>query len=325
VLRREFGARCGHFIRAYSPVHPRVLPGEVQPAHLSLGPLHRHRPTRVDAERLTPRRGGHQLRPERLGQRRSPKRRAFVTDHAAVVLDGASAFLPVDVDPGTYAATLGEVIADRLDDDRAAELPALVRAAISQAAHRLDLVPGRAPSSTVAVLRTRDGVADLYVLGDSPIHYGTATTEVSLTDERLSHVAVSERRRYLSRLRAGHGYDEQHRANLTALQRAQRRACNRSDGYWIAEADPDAAEHGLTRHVPAEAISWAVLASDGAADVIDHTARSWADIAHADDAQLVALLAQLDGWEAITDPDGRALPRAKRHDDKTLIAVASLW
>ena len=251
--------------------------------------------------------------------------RAFVTDHAAIVLDGATAFLPVDVDPGAYAGTLGQAIANHLDDDPAADLAAVVREGIAHTANRLDLTPGRAPSSTVAILRTRDDIADLYVLGDSPIHYGTDTHRATLTDERLTQVAPMERHQYVSRLRAGHGYDQHHRAALAALQSTQRAACNHPDGYWIAEANPDAADHGLVRHVPITAITWAVLASDGAADIIDHTGRTWLDIAHRDTDQLAALLSQLDEWEATADPNGLALPRAKRHDDKTLIAIGSVW
>ncbi|MCX6953059.1 MAG: hypothetical protein NTV51_12970 [Verrucomicrobia bacterium] len=30
-------------------------------------------------------------------------------------------------------------------------------------------------------------------------------------------------------------------------------------------------------------------------------------------------------WEMITDPDGRLIPRAKRHDDKTIAAIPMLW
>lgn len=251
--------------------------------------------------------------------------RAFVTDHAAIVLDGASAFLPVDVDPGNYASTLGEYIANQLDEDAAADLPAVVHTAIRSTAARLDLTPGRSPSSTVAILRTHGGAADLYVLGDSPIHYGSDSRQAMLTDERLAHVAMSERRDYVSRLRAGHGYDDGHQAAVTALQRAQRSARNRPDGYWIAEADPAAAHHGLTRRLRVDDITWAALASDGAADVIDHTGHQWSEVAHADTHQLAALLAQLDQWEAETDPDGSALPRAKQHDDKTLVAVNAVW
>ena len=249
----------------------------------------------------------------------------LTADHFAIVLDGATAFLPVDVDPGTYASTLGEAIANQLDDNPTADLCAVVRTGITHTVTQLDLTPGRSPSSTVAILRSHEDVTDLYVLGDSPIHYGTDTYTATLTDDRLSHVAATERRHYESRLRAGHGYDEHHRAALAALQRAQRAACNRAGGYWIAEANPGAAHHGLTRHLPASAITWVVLASDGAADLIDHTGRPWSDIAHAGADQLAALLAQLDDWDVTADPDGRVLPRAKRHDDKTLVAVGAVW
>lgn len=250
--------------------------------------------------------------------------RAIVGNHFAIVLDGATAFLPVDVDPGTYADTLGQAIANQLDDNPAADLPDVVRAGIAHTAARLDLEPGQSPSSTVAILRANGDGADLYVLGDSPIHYGTETHAATLTDARLAQVAPAERHQYVSRLRAGHGYDQRHRDALARLQRAQRYACNRPGGYWIAEANPDAAHYGLTCHMPASVITWAVLATDGAAGLIDHTSRAWPDIAHDDADQLAALLAQLHEWETTTDPDGRSLPRAKRHDDKTLIAIGSI-
>lgn len=251
--------------------------------------------------------------------------RTFTADHYAIVLDGASAFLPVDVDPGTYASTLGTDIAHQLDDDTAVDLPAVVRTAITRTAERLDLTPSRSPSSTVAILRTRENEADLYVLGDSPIHYGTNQHVDRLDDLRLARIAPAERRHYQERLRAGHGYDDQHRELLATLQRAQREARNTHGGYWIAEADPAAADHGITRTLAANAITWAVLASDGATDIVHLAGRSWHDIAHADSDDLAALLAQLNQWETNTDPDGRVCTRAKRHDDKTLVAIDRLW
>jgi hypothetical protein len=41
----------------------------------------------------------------------------------------------------------------------------------------------------VVILRTRDDVADLYILGDSPLHYGTDHTADTFTDDRLGAVA----------------------------------------------------------------------------------------------------------------------------------------
>jgi hypothetical protein len=99
--------------------------------------------------------------------------RAFLTEHAVIVLDGATAFEPVNVDPGTYAETLGAHIADQLDRDPTTDLSVVVAAGIAYTVNQLHLAAGHSPSSTVAILRTRDAAADLYVLGDSPIHYGT--------------------------------------------------------------------------------------------------------------------------------------------------------
>jgi len=250
--------------------------------------------------------------------------RMFCTHHAVIVLDGATAFEPVDVDPATYADTLGRLIADQLDHQPDAALADVVATAITATADRLDLRPGWSPSSTVAILRTYDTVADLYVLGDSPIHYGTNNAASVFTDDRLAAVAPAERAHYVARLRAGHGFSDEHRTALIALQRAQRRARNTPEGYWIAEADPEAARHAVERTVPADQIGWAVLATDGAADYVDHTGQSWPRIALYDSEHLAALLDSADRWEAETDPDGQALPRAKRHDDKTIAAVSTL-
>lgn len=251
--------------------------------------------------------------------------RVFLTDRAVIVLDGASAFVPVDVDPATYAQTLGEHIARRLTADGEADLSTVVAAAISATAAELHLTPSASPSSTVSILRTRPDAADLYVLGDSPIHYGSTTTADVFTDERLSAIATDERARYRDRLRAGNGYDDEHRAALVTLQRAQQAARNRVGGYWIAEADPDAAHHGLTATLPRSAIVWAVLATDGAADYIDHAGLDWRAIADQDADQLAALLERATVWETTTDPDGQELPRAKRHDDKTVAAIPAVW
>jgi hypothetical protein len=165
------------------------------------------------------------------------------------------------------------------------------------------------------------------VLGDSPIHYGIGHRARSLGDDRLSAVATPEREHYLAQLRAGHGYGYgyAHHAALVQLQRAQQQARNVEGGYWIAETDPTAAHHALTTTVERDLIEWAVLATDGAADLIEHAGHRWHRIAQYDRLQLNALLARIHEWEDMSDPDGRHLPRAKRHDDKTIAALASIW
>jgi hypothetical protein len=247
--------------------------------------------------------------------------RLIVAPNALIVLDGASAFLPVDVEPSVYAETLGRNIAAELHQAPGTPIADTVAEAIRRTTEKLDLRPGASPSSTVAILRARSDAADLYVLGDSPIHYGVGHREHSLTDDRLSAVATPEREHYLAQLRAGHGYDDTHHAALVQLQRAQQQARNVEGGYWIAETDPAAAHHALITTVERDMIEWAVLATDGAADLIEHAGHRWHRIAQYDDAQLAALLARIHEWEDTSDPDGCHLPRAKRHDDKTIAAV----
>lgn len=246
--------------------------------------------------------------------------RVFVTDDAVVVLDGATAFEPVDLDPGEYADAIGREIVRRLPGANIADA---VAGAIHDTATAYELQGGRSPSSTVSVLRMRDDVADLYVLGDSPIHYGNGQETHVLHDGRLDNVALAERATYIEELRAGNGFTEQHRESLVQLQREQLRYRNRPGGYWIAETDPNAARHALTCTVPRATITWGVLGTDGATDLLDHRSDiAWLEIAAYDEAQLQDLLMQLHRWERDVDPRGQQLPRAKRHDDKTLAAVA---
>jgi len=134
----------------------------------------------------------------------------------------------------------------------------------------------------------------------------------------LETVAPAQRQSYRERLQRGSGYDETHRQLLADLQTTERRARNSDDGYWIAEATRDAGHHATVRHIDADNLRWAVLATDGAQRTIDHLHMAWHDIAAKSDDELLALLQGLQRWEAERDPEGQDLPRAKRHDDKTV-------
>ncbi|GAA1315394.1 hypothetical protein [Pseudonocardia xinjiangensis] len=181
--------------------------------------------------------------------------RVFVTDNAVIMLDGASAFEPVDVEPGTYAETLGRNLADELFKAPGVPIAEAVADAIGRTTAKLNLRSGASPSSTVAVLRVRPRAADLYVLGDSAIYYGTGRRTQRLVDNRLSTAATREHAHYLAQLRAGHGYNDAHRGALVRLQRAQRQARNVEGGYWIAEADPAAANRALTATLHRDSIN----------------------------------------------------------------------
>ncbi|WP_433278468.1 hypothetical protein ACQPZA_04010 [Pseudonocardia xinjiangensis] len=163
----------------------------------------------------------------------------------------------------------------------------------------------------------------MYALGHSPIYYARPGPIHRLTDDRPAKVAQSEREHYTTRLRAGHGYDDEHSAAMATLQRAQRSFRNTGGGYWVAEADPIAARHGMTATVPRDAIAWAVLATDGVAEFIDQASRGedWPALAQLNSDQLAQVLVRIHDWEANSDPDARIQPRAKRHDGKTIVAI----
>jgi hypothetical protein len=248
--------------------------------------------------------------------------RVFVTDNAVVALDGASAIEPVSVSPGVYADHLGAAIVAALAADPGAALTGVLAGAIGAVVGKLGVAGDACPSSTVAMARVAGSRADLLALGDSFVFYDSGTGTGVLTDDRLAALCQPERRCYRDRLAAGRGYDDTHRELLRALQREQRKHRNRPGGYWIAEADPAAAWHARTRSVPVTAASWAVLATDGAANTARHLGLDdWPALARSSPAALARFLARLHHWEENTDPGGHHFPRAKRHDDKTIVSV----
>ncbi len=248
----------------------------------------------------------------------SSQDRIFATQSAVIVLDGASAFVPVEASPAAFVDTLGGCLRAQLLRDPNADLIEVLGVAIARTADDLHLHPGASPSSTVAIVRERGDDLDLLVLGDTQI----ATPHGIMRDDRLSAVAVDERRRYRDRLSAGLGYGAEHRALLRTLQEEQARLRNREGGYWIAEASAEAASHAMTSTLAVHKVPWCVLATDGAYKPMEYLGvDDWRRIATLDRVSLELWLEQLDQWEAQRDPDGHALPRAKRHDDKAIAVV----
>jgi hypothetical protein len=242
----------------------------------------------------------------------------FVTDDAVIMLDGASAFAPVPVSVSAYAGHLGGKIRDQLTERPGIDLTEALRAGISSTADELALTPGESPSSTVTIARWLGDHLDLLVLGDNL----AVLPEAVITDDRLDVLDLEPRREYQQRLIAGAGYDKKHFATLRELQNQQAGQRNREGGYWIAEADPNAAAHAITVRRHLDAVPWVVLATDGVYNPMSlHKYHDWSRYAGYDDRQLANLLEQLRHWEANVDPNGQQLPRAKRHDDKSIAGI----
>jgi hypothetical protein len=243
----------------------------------------------------------------------------IISGSYVIMLDGASAFTPVPVPAAAYAAQLGRHIARRLDAQPRRELRGVLAEAIENTAGDLDLQPGRSPSSTVIIFQWAGDSADCLVLGDSlAVLAGQA-----ITDDRLSRIRPDLRQHYRERLAEGHSYDSEHRRILAELQAEQARRRNQPGGYWIAETDPRAADHAITLSVPADALPWAVLATDGAYMTMSYLGLAdWSAFHDATSGDLARVLARCQSWETDEDPGGQKLPRAKRHDDKSLTAIS---
>jgi hypothetical protein len=240
-----------------------------------------------------------------------------VSARGAVVLDGASSHSPEAPDASAYVDRLLPAILDRLDHGG---LRAVLRDAITETANALGLVPGAAPSSTVLLMRV-GAKAEIAALGDSTAVIGHPDgTTTRLSDDRLAHIGADQRRAYREHLQRGSGFGTEHKGRLRELQRSEFPHRNRLGGYWIAEADPAAADELLIRSFQPEAVTWVVLATDGAQKHIDRLGGEWDVLASQSDEQLAAFLQAAQAWETEADPDGTDLPRSKRHDDKTIVA-----
>lgn len=171
-------------------------------------------------------------------------------------------------------------------------------------------------------MQIRHGTVEVLVLGDTTVIVGfrNGRSEV-VTDDRLNRLDLPESSEYQSRLAEGVGYDETHRRLLRELQRQQRGHRNRNTGYWIAEADPAAADHAVLVSYLRDSVGWVIVATDGAHETLKALGIGWPEIANQTPAGLTDLLTRCHDWEADTDPDGRLLPRAKRHDDKTIAVI----
>jgi hypothetical protein len=167
-----------------------------------------------------------------------------------------------------------------------------------------------------------DELVKTYVLGDSyTVLFHADGSELIHTDDRLDDVATAERAAYRRRLAEGHGYDDGHRSLLLDLQAEQARRVNRSSGYWIAGAEPEAAHHGFTTTEKRASVSGLLLASDGVAPERHPDAVTWRDLR--DEAAARGpdhVLREIHSAED-TDPEGQRWPRSKPHDDKTLVIV----
>jgi hypothetical protein len=245
---------------------------------------------------------------------------AHASQDLVVVLDGATARTETGCVHGVhwYAAQLGTALVD-LAGERDADLTEVLRQGIERvaAAHQqCDLRHPGTPSAGVAILRP-DG--RYLVLGDVSIVADGPSAPVVIVDPRVDTTGRAERAEVDRHLI---GTPEK-AAALIPMKRAELAARNVPGGYWIAAADPAAAEHSLTGKLDFREESRAAVLTDGAARAVTLGLMGWSDLldqlATRGPADLIALVRQAE----TSDPLGARWPRNKASDDATAVFITS--
>ena len=171
-------------------------------------------------------------------------------------------------------------------------------------------------------MRWNDEVVEGLVLADSPVAVETADAVLVLHDDRIANLPRPGGS-YRDRLRGGEGYGADHVAALRTSATAVGRLRNTEGGFWVAEADPDAAHEARRATWPRATVRRVLLASDGVACGVDdyRIFPDWAAVfALVTDQGADAVLDAVRAAEE-ADPDGTRWPRPKRHDDQALAVV----
>lgn len=155
-------------------------------------------------------------------------------------------------------------------------------------------------------------MVDVLVLGDSPAVVEQLDRSIQvLEDKRLNDLPGRDR---FGQPPADPEAALHRTRRIIAFERSVR---NRPYGYWIAEADPEAARHALLAIVPRNAASAVLLLTDGVADGINRYCQpqTWSDaisLARSGTEYLVRAV-----WDVEeTDNHCQRWPRPKIHDDK---------
>jgi hypothetical protein len=241
------------------------------------------------------------------------------TGNMMVVLDGATVRTDTGClhDVAWYVAQLGHEILNCAP--WATDLPLVLKNAIGNVneEHRdtCDLTHPGTPSAAVAIVRYSEHGLRYLVLGDVSLALDTTDGVQVIVDHRISQTASAERAVVDAML-----VDDPARpAALLAMKRAELAARNTSDGYWIAAAEPTAADHALVGGITGQWTRLAML-TDGAERAISmfglHT---WAGLLDRLQAAGPGDVIRHVRWHESSDPRAARYPRNKVCDDATIV------
>lgn len=224
-----------------------------------------------------------------------------------------------------YARHLGGAVLAGLPDEDLDLTSILARAIAETAALHADTCdlddPGT-PSATVVAVRACRGRLEYLVLADSVLVLDTkAGPPVVVTDDRGNRIG----RRFRQEMdRTRHGTPEHAEARRRYVE-ALRAYRNRPGGFWVAAADPAAAAQAITGHRPLREVDRAVLLSDGAHRIVEPFGlATWRAVLDTLDTHGPAEIIRQVRRAESSDPDGSRWPRAKTHDDATVVYCTDL-
>jgi hypothetical protein len=244
--------------------------------------------------------------------------------HLVVVLDGATARTTTGCVHGIswYAAHLGAALSEGANDS-GLPLSQVLASGIARVAGlhpSCDLSHEGTPSAAVALVRLEDEWAEYLVLGDVSVVFDTRDGIAVVSDERVSLTAAAERREADAYLIG----TPQKTEAMVRMKHAELAMRNRDEGYWIAAADPAAANHALVGRVRLAGMRRFAVMTDGATRIVNQFDElSWQELLDlAEAASPESVLRRVRAAEA-SDPLGSQWPRNKRSDDATLVLAVS--
>ncbi|WP_329788715.1 protein phosphatase 2C domain-containing protein [Lentzea sp. DG1S-22] len=216
--------------------------------------------------------------------------RIRVLPNAVVVLDGVtSRTRPPDRNGGWYATKLADELARLVND--ADPLTDTLSRAISNLVEEHGLVAGNSPSSTAAVVRWNDDTVDALVLCDTPVVAFGRSTRV-LEDTRLEDL----------------------RPDPDIL-----RWKNRTGGYWVAEADPEAGHQALTASWSRAEVTSVIALTDGVScGVSEYGLFDWEALAEMPLGEVLDRIREAERG----DSEHKRWPRFKTHDDQAIARIS---
>jgi hypothetical protein len=179
-----------------------------------------------------------------------------------------------------------------------------------------DLTSPGTPCAAVGILRIGPTIVETLALSDVTIAVDTGAGIEITCDLSIEEISGTEPAA-VAGMRFG---TPEHSAALAALVERQTATRNRPDGWWVAAANPDAAQHAKTSSYQRSAVRRASAFSDGATRPVDQMAiYDW--LAYMDlldklgPANLIAHVRAIEK----DDCEGVRYPRTKRHDDASIV------